>query len=461
MDYFKLYSLLPVFVQNWLVGLYSEKIKRDRYGHKYEEILSFLLSTSEWSREQIRAYKEEHTFKIIEYAYKHSPYYKKKYNSEGLTPSSFTSLDDLQKFPILTKEEIRTNGAGLLSDNFHHRDMIKYHTSGTTGTALDFWNSKENLQYYWAVCARGHLRFGMDPDALSLNFTGKMVAPINQNDPPYWRYKRAQNQYMLPMVHITEEKVPSIVDFINSQQFVKLVGYPSIAGSFAQFVNDLGLQINNVPLFYFSGAEKVYDFQKQQIEKAFPGIKIIEHYGFSENAGASSKCTCGVYHEDFELGHMELKDSICDGDLETGSLLVTGFHNYAMPFIRYEVGDTLTFNNNLCSCGLQSQVIQEVNGRNEDYVITPEGTRIMRFDYLFKDTHDIFEAQVLQRKLGEIILRIVRRSSYSCASMERQLEEKVHRMISPLLHVRFEYVDEIERTKSGKFKSVISELNIK
>jgi phenylacetate-CoA ligase len=364
----------------------------------------------------------------------------------------------LQKFPILTKEEVRSNYAGMAADNVKEKDRIKYHTSGTSGKALDFYNSMYNLKYYWAVCARYLLRFGIKPGALSLNFTGKMVTPINQSRPPYWRYKRAQNQYMMPMVHISKEKVPAIVEFINKKGFETIVGYPSIASSFSTFVNDLGLSITSVPKYFFSGAEKVFDDQASIIESAFPGIRIVEHYGFSENAGAASKCTCGQYHEDFELGHFELNNPIVDGSFSTGILLASGFHNFAMPLIRYEVGDTLTFDNNPCKCGLKSQVISEINGRNEDYIITPEGTRIMRWDYIFKDTKTIQECQVVQKRLGEVCLRIVRRDSYSVET-EKSIMDKIHTLISPTISVVFEYVNEIPRTKAGKFKAVVSEIH--
>lgn len=459
MDSFKIYSMLPIPVQNWLVGLYSCKIERDRGGKDYENILSFLKTTSNWSAEQIKAYKEEHIAKILDQAYNHCPYYKHKYNEAKVSPADFKCLEDLHKFPILTKEEIRVNMEGMVADNVKKNDIIHYHTSGTSGKSLDFFNSKYNLRYYWAVVARNRLRFDINANCLNLNFTGKLVVPINQNRPPYWRYKKAQNQYMLPMQHITKEKIPSMVDFINNVDFEICVGYPSIVYSFALLANELGLKINKTPKYFFSGAEKVYDYQKEEIEKVFSGIKIVEHYGFSENAGAASKCVLGKYHEDFEFGHLELKDSIKDGNKETGILLSTGFHNYAMPFIRYEVGDTVTFDNELCSCGLQSRVISEINGRTEDFVITPEGTHIMRFDYIFKDTHDVREAQVIQRQLGEIVIRIVRRNEYDKTSTERLLVDEVHKMISPTIDVKFEYVDEIERTKAGKFKAVVSELN--
>lgn len=458
MNIFDVYSLLPVSIQNWLVGIYSFKLECERGGKEFEKILDFLQTTNGWDKEHIRAYKEEHVFRIIEQAYYHTPYYKQKFDSVGLTPSSFTCLNDLAKFPILTKEEVRSNLKGLIADNVRKRDRVHYHTSGTSGKALDFYNSKYNLRYYWAVCARYCMRFGIEPHSRSINFTGKMVVPINQKKPPYWRYKKVQNQYMLTMQHITREKVPAMVDFINSDDFKTIVGYPSICYSFASFVNELGLKIKNVPLYYFSGAEKVYDYQIEAIEKAFPGIRIIEHYGFSENAGAASKCACGSYHEDFELGHFELKDSVTDGDYSTGVLLSTGFHNFAMPFIRYEVGDTLTFDNRSCKCGLQSQVIHEINGRNEDYVITPEGTHIMRFDYIFKDTSSIRECQVIQRQLGEVVIRIVCRDNYNASVTEKHLRDNIHTMISPTIKVVFEYIDEIPRTKAGKFKAVVSEI---
>ena len=458
MTLFDIYAKLPVFMQDWIVWLYSVKIEMDRGGKEYEEILQFLQTADHWSSEQIISYKEEHIARILEQAYRHCAYYKHKYDSAGLTPADFKCLADLQKFPILTKEEIRENYDRMIADNVRKGDMVHYHTSGSSGKALDFCNSKRNLKFYWAVVERYKMRFGVVPHSLSLNFNGKLTVPLQQSKPPYWRFKRMQNQYLLPMQHITREKVPSMVDFINSKAFETLVGYPSICHSFSSFVNELGLRIKSVPKFYFSGAEKVYEFQADAIEKAFPGLRIIEHFGFSENAGSASKCIKGHYHEDFELGHFELSNPVIDGHLSTGTLLSTGFHNFAMPFIRYEVGDTLTFDDRLCECGMQSQVIKEVNGRNEDYVITPEGSRIMRFDYIFKDTRTIRECQVVQKKLGEINLRIVRRDNYSVET-EKEIEKKIHTLISPTIKVVFEYVDEIPRTKAGKFKAVVSEIN--
>ena len=372
-----------------------------------------------------------------------------------MSPNDFKQMDDLRKFPILTKEQVRTYWMGMLSDEMNPKDLIPYHTSGSTGKALDFYWTKDSLAYYWATVWRGRKRFDIEKGDLHLNFTGKLVVPISQRKPPYRRYNAILHQYMLNMQHITEEKVPDIVNFINSKEFSFIVGYPSIIFAFAQIVDDLGLRITNSPSFVFPSAEKMYDYQRELILKIFPGIQIMDHYGFSENAASASKCRHGHYHEDFEIGHMELVDMVSTSDGYTGKIVATGFKNLGMPFIRYEVGDTATFSLTPCDCGLQSRRITDIEGRNEDYVVTPEGTKIMRFDYIFKDTHSIKECQVVQHKLGEITLRIVKRDSYTQYT-EKSLMESIHSIISPTIRVEFEYVNEIERTKAGKFKAVVS-----
>ena len=81
----------------------------------------------------------------------------------------------------------------------------------------------------------------------------------------------------------------------------------------------------------------------------------------------------------------------------------------------------------------------------------------MYFDYLFKETHDVKECQILQIKPEEIILRIVRRNNYSTQT-ENFIREQVKHYISSNIQVIFEYVSEIPRTQAGKFKAVVSQL---
>ena len=131
----------------------------------------------------------------MEQAYNHCPYYRKKYANAGLSPSDFKQLGDLQKFPILTKEEIRENWLGLVANNIPQKDLILFNTSGSTGKALDFYWTKYSAAYYWAVDQRYKNRFGFDLGKACINFSGRPIVPISTSRPPFWRYDRALNRY--------------------------------------------------------------------------------------------------------------------------------------------------------------------------------------------------------------------------------------------------------------------------
>jgi phenylacetate-CoA ligase len=108
-----------------------------------------------------------------------------------------------------------------------------------------------------------------------------------------------------------------------------------------------------------------------------------------------------------------------------------------------------------CPCGIQSPFLIGILGRADDYVLTPEGTKTMRFDYIFKHAPNVRECQVIQERSGEITLYIVRRNGYNSAD-EHSLREEVRKWISSTLAVRFDYITEIPREANGKFRAVKS-----
>ena len=140
------------------------------------------------------------------------------------------------------------------------------------------------------------------------------------------------------------------------------------------------------------------------------------------------------------------------------TIVCTGFACDAFPFIRYEVGDTAVWQDGRgCACGRSSRVLLRVEGRTDDYVVTPEGARIARLDYLFKDALNVKEAQIVQERLGEIAIRLVRRSAYGTKD-EMEIRRDIRSWLSPSLEVKFEYVAEIPREPNGKFRAVLSRL---
>ncbi|GAB6278092.1 MAG: phenylacetate--CoA ligase family protein [Lentimicrobium sp.] len=449
-----IYNNSPVFLQNVGCSIIGLKERQSRLGGKFNFYYSSLKKTEWFSEEQITTYQNKQISEIINYSYKNIPYYRELFSVNNINPNDIKSVEDLEKISILEKETVRNNFHKLQSINFNQK-VIHSHTSGSTGKSLQFLMSIDAIQFRWALWFRHKSRFGISPNDPYATFTGKVAIPINQTRPPFWRENWPMNQTIFTMHHLSKEKVPFIVKRLNKGDFVYYTGYPSIIYNLAETIKELNLNITNPPKIIITGAESLLEFQVQLISEVFK-CPVTDQYGFSEGCGNASSCEHGFYHEDFEYGVLECYNpQINDDGSITGEILATGFTNLAMPFIRYRVGDTATWVEKECECGRKSKIIREINGRTEDYVITPEGNKILRFDYIFKDTINVVEAQVVQKKLGEIIIRVVRRGDYK-EKDENCIRREVHDKISPNLKVIFEYPLSIEREKTGKFRAVKS-----
>lgn len=448
------YPRLPVFMQNAACWYHGQKEARVRFGPAFDQRLKELVDSEKWSASEVEAYQNDQLRRLIRHAYDHVPYYRELWKRLRLVPQDIRCREDLQKLPVLTKEDVRQNLGRIVSQRAPKHDLLFRHTSGTTGKALHFYVTKSAVAFQWAVWWRHRLRFGIGPGTLHANFTGKRVVPLSQNKPPYWRWNRPLRQALLTMHHLTPAKISGVVEFLNSHAFEFYSGYPSIIHMLAVNAMEAGLKLADPPKCVFTGAENMLDFQHRDIHK-FTGGTLTDQYGCSEGCGNASQCPEFVYHEDFEFGIIEGEELQPGNPVK--SILCTGFANDAFPFIRYKVGDTGVWQAGACGCGRSSRVMQRIEGRQDDYVVTPEGTRIMRFDYVFKDALNVKEVQIVQEQPGEIRLRIVRRAGYS-AGDEKEISREVQRWISPTLQVRFDYVPEIERQANGKFRAVVSRL---
>jgi phenylacetate-CoA ligase len=452
----QIYPRLPVFLQNAACWYYGKKEARTRFGSIFERRLRELMDSDRWSAAEIEAYQNERLRDLVRHAYENVPYYRERWKSLKLSPEDIRCREDLAKLPVLTKEDVRQNFDRLVSQRVSRRDLVFRHTSGTTGKALHFYVTKPAIAFQWAVWWRHRLRFGIEPGTWHANFTGKRVVPLDQRTPPYWRWNRPLRQALLTMHHLTPAKIASVIEFLNSRRFEFYSGYPSIIHMLALHASEAGLALHSPPHAVFTGAENMLDFQRRDIQR-FTGAILTDQYGCSEGCGNASHCPEFVYHEDFEFGIIEGVE-LQPGD-SARSILCTGFAGDAFPFIRYDVGDTAVWQQggNPCRCGRSSRILLRIEGREDDYVVTPEGARIMRFDYVFKDALNVKEVQIVQEQLGEVTVRLVRRPGYSTKD-EVEISREIQRWISPRLIVRFEYVQEIEREHNGKFRAVLSRL---
>lgn len=454
------YDALPVFAQNWVCDAYGIKMRRQRFNRAFEEKLDALMETDRWSAAAIAEFQDASVRGMIAHAYEHVPFYRERWQAAGIHPRDIGGVADLPRLPVTTKDDVRRHGARMRADNVGRGDVIEMHTSGTTGTALAFDVDRSAIPFRWAVWWRHRVRFGVRPGEWHVNFTGKLVVPARATQPPYWRRSRPLRQYLVNMQHLTADKIRSLAPDLDAFGTRFFSGYPSIVHVYCRLVAEAGLTLRHPPAFVFTGAENILDAQRRDIERV-TGAVLTDQYGFTEGCGNASQCEHFDYHEDFEYGVLECGDPqpLPDGG-QQGRILATGFASRGFPLIRYDVGDIGTWApaDHRCACGRESRVLRRIEGRVDDYVVTPEGRRIMRFDYLFKETAGIREAQVVQERLDTIRVLAVMEPGADAARESERVREMTREWISPTLRVSFEVVPSLPRKPNGKLQAVVCAL---
>jgi phenylacetate-CoA ligase len=206
----------------------------------------------------------------------------------------------------------------------------------------------------------------------------------------------------------------------------------------------------------FTSSESLLAFQRETIERAF-GAPVSDRYGVSEFCVSMTECGEQRLHVDMEFGIVEVEVQERGDGWERGPLRVTGLSNDATPFIRYGIGDVGTRSLRPCACGRPGDVFLDVDGRVEDYVVTPDGRRVGRMDHIFKEQLDVAEAQILQRTAEALEVHVVRRPGFDDAS-ERALLKEFRARLGEAIRIELRYVDAIPREPNGKFRAVKSQI---
>ncbi len=450
----KLYYKMPISAQNGIFSIYGWNLSRNRYGHSFKEHLARLKKMEWWSEKEIEAYQSEKIVGIVKHAYATVPFYRKWYKENGVNINNITSTQDLHELPILTKAIVRENQQDMISSLYKKNTLQKGLTSGTTGTPLSIYKTYESQSYQWAVWWRHKARFGLTIKDRHLTFGARVPIDQTQSHPPYWLNDYANNRVYLSTYHINKDTLNDIVNYLNSTHFDFFTGYPSAMYVLASLMDEQKLRLYNRPKYIVTGADALLPKYEAVIERVF-GAPVTEQYGMAEFAGNISKCEHGKFHLDFECGYVE---SQLRANSDYQNLIMTGWANDAMPFIRYEVGDYGRVDNELCSCGRKTQCFSHIDGRLEDHIITPDGRKLIGMNQVFEYAKNAKEIQIFQQDCDAIEFRIVAGSKFGDSDKDA-LTREFQRRAGDSMKIRFKMVDELERSSTGKLKAVISQLS--
>lgn len=453
----KAYFLSPVFVQDALISLYGIKLYRERYIGNHTSAYKKLLESQWFTKEIIDKNSNAKFMELFQYATEHVPYYRNLVNNGEIDRAKIKSISDIDKLPILSKEKVRKNTDLFISDKFNKNDLISINTSGTTGKTMSIYVSKESRRYAYAFFSRFKKWAKIDGHGKNITFAGRTFISPDCKSPPFWRKNIILNNYLFSSYHLTQNNLRHYIDSLNKIRPLYIDSYPSALYTLAKYAKKNNQRVVS-PKAIITSSETLLESQRELIQEVFK-CKIYDQYGSAEQVVFVSQCEKGKYHVNPEYGYIECLND--DGEPvatgEPGKLVCTGFTNSAMPLIRYDIGDTAIFSDEVCSCGRHFPVIKKIIGRKDDVLIMEDGREVGRLDPVFKGLHSIKEAQIIQTDYANIILKIVPDEDFEKKDVNSVVLELKKRLGSNV-SVDVDIVEEIKRTKSGKFRSVISKV---
>jgi phenylacetate-CoA ligase len=432
------YKLLPVWAQNAAVSLFGVRNARLKYGPVFRETMAQLARNEVRSLPELLDAQQAALYDILSYACRYVPYYRQL----------GCPADDLSAWPILEKHTVKANPQQFISDEFASSDLLTLRTSGTTGSPLEVKVTRHYHQMEMAFRWRHKAWAGIPYSSKGAYLAGHPVVPIEQTTPPFWRYDGVEERLLFSSAHLAWHTMPHYVEALKKAKPRFLHGFPSTLNLLAHYVIQHNIQ-DVGPLTVFASTETLLEHQRETIERAF-GTKVFNWYGNTEMTCNIIQCAAGRLHYRTDYGLLEL--------LDDGTMVCTGLNNRAMPFIRYRVGDRAQASLESCSCGCGFPVIENIEGRLDDYIVTPEGRYVTGLSLLFKESDLVREAQIVQDQLEAIVIRLVPQAGYS-GTDEQRIRLEAHRRLGNAMRIHFEYVNHIPREPGGKFRFIKSQLS--
>ncbi len=426
---------------------------RLREGRAFRRLSAELARTEQLSATDLEAWQSAHLRAIVRHAYAHTVYYRELFDSRGIRPADIRTAADLAQLPILTKADLRERPDDFRARRGHGWPVFVDGTSGTSGTPLRVRRDLAAIVHEHAHVARQLRWAGWRPGQRRAWLRGDLFLPIEQSRPPFWRRERGRALLKLSSYHLKEAHLAGYLDALRRFRPSLLQAYPSSAAWLARGL----LQRGDSPLplqAVVTSSETLRADQRTDIERAFQ-CPVFDWYGTFERVAAIGTCDRGGRHVVSDYGLTELVPDAATG---THRIVGTSWANRAWVLLRYDAGDRVDPHGLPCPCGRAFPTVGEIQGRQDDVVITADGRRVGRLDHVFKSAERLREAQIVQRRPGEVILRFVPEAGFTVKDRER-LESAAIERLGPETRIACEAVSTLERGPRGKLQLVVSELS--
>lgn len=414
-----------------------------------------------WPAATLRQWQYAQAARLATHARQHVPFYE----TPGRLPSGTENgIDEVawRSIPILTRPEVRTETERLKSRRILPGvSVYSEWTTGSSGMPLEVFKTSAYDLRFRALKLRMLRWYGYDPMGKVCEIrrpywkTGGLVHHIPSWEWPFGDMFPSGEQ--VSMSYFSEAAAQ--VDFLEAEAPNYLLTTPSNLRLLLRAFRRAGKRLPSLRLVR-TMTERVDPELRRECQETL-GVPLVDGYGSEEAGFIAIQCPEHPhYHIQSEINLVEVlrEDGIPCQPGETGRVIVTPLFSFAMPLLRYDMGDYAEVGEP-CSCGRGLPVLRQIHGRERQTLTLPSGERrySLTMWIIFEHLRVVKQYQVVQKSLTLLEVRLVTERPLERAECE-QIIHRLTEQVGPGFEIRLIYVDSIPRLPGGKYMDFMSEV---
>jgi phenylacetate-CoA ligase len=402
---------------------------------------------------ELRAWQDARLRRLVLHAYESVPFYRRLFDLHRLHPRHIRGTRDLELIPFSDKSELRRQEpASVLARGHDVEGLLSVRTSGSSGEPFTIHRTwlEDKLQYLLRL--RAFRSFGVRhrDHVVAVGVGGR---PVTGDPKLVGRSLRALGFHHRQLIDGLQDP-PAIAAQLREARPDVVVGLPGMLDRLT--APELADVVRSVrPRVVIVGGEVATPAMRLRIRETF-AAPLYETYASHECPLMAWECHhSGDFHtcDDGVLVEV-LRDGRAVDPGERGEVVVTNLHAYAMPFIRYRIGDLAT-RGAPCSCGTPFSTIGQIQGRMIDYFPLPDGRLVHPYEIVRRlvwgPREWMRQYQLVQERRDRVVLYAVADEPPSAERL-REIEDAVRPVLGPTVEFEVRPVGSIPSEATGKLR---------
>jgi phenylacetate-CoA ligase len=411
---------------------------------RYPEVMRL----SKLDQDQIQVYQFSAIKRLLDRAYYHTDFYRRKYNAAGIHPNDIKTWKDFKQLPTVTKDEFITYNKDFIDRRARYNKLFVSKSSGSTGV---FANIRFNAQFL-IVQAMQVIRMLKELNPDYGIFDKEMLVYTS----PY-PFSSIGGLYRTIYVNNLLSEREILAKILQVRPTIIAI-YPSILRTIVDLYKihyrDLGIET------IITNSEHSTQAERDYFARLF-GCSVFDEFSSEELGAIAYQCVEKQYHLVQDCSYIELLSTNADIEVSSGQqgeIVGTCLINSVAPIIRYRQGDLAVLATRPCGCGKTMPVLQTIVGRKNSSFKRPDGIEIpsgrildWTYDLVLELDLGIREFQVIQRTLTLVEVKLVVNGDYEPESNNSKLISHFKQTFGEEFEVLINVVPSIPKTEAGKY----------